>query len=434
MINLTSDLRLEVSQLLLSKTLKNTGIIFGGSILASVFSLFTILILSRTLGPEIYGVFSLVWSVVLLLIGLTDFGIATALSKFIIPLEIKSSKGAISFFRSVFWIELLLGLITVLLGFIFLAPISNWLGGNYLREPIMIGFIIAGTLSFNAYVPAVLQSLQKFWTIAQINIFSNLFKLLLVIVLFLIGYLTLWSTLFIYLFTSFVTLLIGLLIIPKYFVTKVNLAEDTESVRRLLSFTKWLIISYALNAIAGRLDMLMLSHFRSPAEVGHYALAFQLSLVFPLLLGAISTVLIPKVSALKNQDQLGRYILKSIKTSLFVLPIILISIIFTPPIIKIVFGSKFINSIPTLQILLLNYSLILIVNPISYIMYTLNKQNILTLINAITLISLFILQIYLIPNFGGIGASVALIINSIIAIIILAITIIMLNKQGKIRI
>lgn len=431
MFNLINNLPSVISELFFSRTLQNTGVVFAGNIIASGFTLITVLILSKTLGPETYGILSLVNSVTLLLIGLTDFGIAVGLSKFVAPLGSKSSKRAVSFFRTVFWIEVLLGFSTALLGFIFLDPISHWLGGPGIKAPLLLGFIAAGLLSFYAYIPMVLQVLQKFWTLTIFNIFSNLFKLTLILILFGAGYLTLWNSLYINLFTAFAILLIGLLIIPKVFASKIKWSEDLKSAQELFGFTKWLAISYGLNAIAARLDMLLLAHFRNSAEVGNYALAFQLSSGFPLLLGAVSTVLIPKVSTLKTHDQLGNYIRKSIKSSLLIIPLTIVGIIISPTIIRLLFGLEFINSTPILQILLLNYSLILIINPVSLVLYALDKQKILTFMNTTTLLTLFALQIYLIPSLGGIGAALGLLLNTTIAMLILMSLLILFYKQGK---
>lgn len=434
MINRINDLRMELLQLFISKTLQNTGVIFVGNIIASGFTLLTILILSRILGPEIFGTLSLVNSVTILLVSLTDLGIAVGLSKFVSPMKNKFSKEGISFFRVVFWVEFFLGFMTLLLGLIFLNSLTQLLGGAQIKEPLVLGLIIAGVLSFNAYVPIVLQVLQKFRTITILNILSNSLKLLLIVILLYTGYLTLWNTLYIYLLVAIVVLLVGFLIIPRFFTSKIEWVEDIKSLSKLFSFTKWLAISYGFNAIAARLDIILLSRFRSSVEIGHYALAFQLSSIFPLLLAAFSAVLIPKVNAFKTSDQIGMYILKSVRSSLLIIPLILIAVVVTPFLIKSLFGLRFINSIPILQILLLNYLLILIINPVSYVMYSLNKQKILSLMNATTLVTLFVMQLYLIPNFGGIGAALALFFNTIIAIIIFLFLFIIYHKQGKIRI
>ena len=432
--NSINQLRFFVDELIFSKAFQKTGVVFTGNIIASGFSLITILLLSRTLGPETFGMLSLVGSVIILMVSLTDLGIAVGISKFVVPLNDKSSKKAVSYFRTAFRIEILLGFATILVGLIFLDSIVYWLGGIQIKGPLVLGFIIAGILSFYAYIPIVLQALQKFWTITFLNVFSNLLKLIIVATLFYTGYLTLWNALYVNLFAALTILLVGLLVIPRFFLKKINWREDVSSAAKLFSFTKWLAISYGLNAVASRLDILLLSHFRSSAEVGHYALAFQLSSSLPLLLGAVSTVLIPKVSAYKTQDQLGKYILKNAKSALLIIPLAFIGMIIAPWVIQAFFGSKFVSSVPVLQILILNYSLILIVNPVSYVLYALEKQYLLTFMNAVTLITLFAMQIFLIPNLGGIGAALALLFNTIIAILILTPILILFFKQGKIRI
>lgn len=428
MLNFT-NIRFEISQLLFSRTIKNTGVVFAGNIIASGFSFLIILILTRSLGPEIFGVLSIINSITLLLISLTDLGIAVGLSKFVAPLE-KASKPAISFFRTVFWIELLLGFLTVLLGFIFLDPISRLLGVAQLRNPLILGFLVAGILSFNAYIPMVLQALQRFWTIAVFSVLSNFLKLFLIAAFFYTGYLTLWNALYINLFASLGMLLIGLFVIPKFFASSIDWKEDIKTTQKLFSFTKWLAISYGLSAVAARLDILMLSHFRTPLEVGYYALAFQLSSAFPLLLGAVSTVLIPKVAAFKSKMEIISYIKKSLTTSLVVLTLSIPFLFTVPSLIVFAFGIRFTPSVLIMQILIVNFVLTLIINPISLIFYVLNKPQVLTLMNFIFLISLGLLYTILIPLYGGYGAAIAITINTFTAGILLGLVLLVFYYRG----
>lgn len=430
-MRLIADLPLQVPKLFFSKTLQNTGIVFSGNIIAGLFSLMTVWFLSRYFGPEIFGAFSLVGSVTFLIVSLTDFGVATSLSRFISPIVDKSSKKAVSLFRTVFWLEAFLGLAALLIGFIFLNPVSDWLGKDNIKGPLILGVIAAGVLSFSAYTQSVLQALQKFWSIALFSALYPLLKLTLIFTFFLFGTLSLWNALLINIYAGSIILLMGFLFIPKYFSSKINFKEDLKSAKELFSFSKWLAISYVLTAIAGRLDIIVLSHFRTIAEVGHYALAFQLSMGFPLLLSAMTTVLIPKVTGFISKEEIIRYIRKSLTVSVIVLFLAIPLILLAPFVINLVFGRSFIPSAPIFQVLALKFMLALIINPISYIFYTLNKPYVLTAMNFIFLIILMLLFNLLIPLYSGYGAAVALTINTFAAGICLGIILFIYYKQGE---
>jgi len=173
-----------------------------------------------------------------------------------------------------------------------------------------------------------------------------------------------------------------------------------------------------------------LSKFTNPEEVGYYAAALQLSSFMPLLLASFSTVLIPKVTSLPD-DEVISYIKKVLTGG--VLAIIALSpfILLSDPLIHLAFGARFSQSTQIFQILFISYALVLLVNPASFIFYKFNKPKLLTAVNLITASTQVLLYIIFIPNMHGRGAAIALLLNTLISLVVIyGLLYRLLRKQG----
>ena len=72
----------KIYSLVFSRTAVNTGLVFSGNILAAIVTFFTIAVISRTLGPASFGIFSLATALATLIAGFTDFGLGSSLVRF----------------------------------------------------------------------------------------------------------------------------------------------------------------------------------------------------------------------------------------------------------------------------------------------------------------------------------------------------------------
>jgi O-antigen/teichoic acid export membrane protein len=380
-------------------------------LVAAIMSFVVAFVTSRLLGPDDYGRLATANALVVIMVGVTDFGISTALVKFTSEKLANKAKVA-AFFQSAFKLELALAALIVLA--LPLTPLwAQGLGGKAMELPILLGLVASIFLSLNAYANAVLQTYQRFRTMAILNIAAASLRAGLVVILALMAGLNLFQALLINLVVAAVSLVAGLAVIPKTGV-KAPAAAQRQALSQMLHFGKWLVVSYSLNAVISRLDVVMLAHFRPAADVGHYAAALQLASVMPLLISSLTTVLVPKVAALPA-DQTGSYLRKVLFGAAVAAAGLLPFILLARPLILLVFGPEYDAAVVPFQLIMTSFVITLFINPPSLLFYRWNRPKILTYMNVATSIILVGLFLWLTPLWGPAGAAAALVINVVIA-------------------
>lgn len=394
-----------------TQTAKSSAVIFSGSIVAAVMSFVVAFVASRLLGPDDYGRLATANALVVIMVGVTDFGISTALVKFTSE-RLRDKAQVAAFFQSAFKLEL--GLAFIMLLALPLTPFwARGLGGPAMELPILMGLIASICLSLGAYANAVLQSYQRFNTMAVVNIAGATLRAGLVVGVALVAGLTLVQALVINVVVAVFGLVVGLLVVPRTGVKASGLAQQ-QALGQMLHFGKWLVVSYSLNAIISRLDVVMLAHFRPAADVGHYAAALQLASVMPLLISSLTTVLIPKVTALPA-DQLGSYLRKVLFGAGVAAAGLVPVIVLAKPLILLVFGHEYEAAVLPFQLIMTSFLITLFINPPSLLFYRWNRPKILTYMNVVTSAVLVGLFWVLTPLWGPIGAATALLINVVVA-------------------
>lgn len=366
---------------------------------------------SRLLGPADYGRLATANALVVIMVGITDFGISTALVKFTSEKLADKAKVA-AFFQGAFKLEL--GLAAVMVLALPFTPLwARGLGGPAMELPILLGLVASIFLSLGAYANAVLQTYQRFKTMAVLNVAGASLRAGLVLVLALMSGLTLFQALMINLVVAVLSLAAGLAVIPRTGM-RAPAAAQRQALGQMLHFGKWLVVSYSLNAVISRLDVVMLAHFRPATDVGHYAAALQLASVMPLLISSVTTVLVPKVSALPA-DQTASYLRKVLfgagVAAVGLVPVILLA----RPLILLVFGAEYTAAVLPFQLIMTSFLITLFINPPSLLFYRWNRPKILTYMNVATSALLVGLFLVLTPLWGPVGAAAALVINVAVA-------------------
>jgi O-antigen/teichoic acid export membrane protein len=157
-----------------------------------------------------------------------------------------------------------------------------------------------------------------------------------------------------------------------------------------------------------------LTRFQGTTATGLYAAAIQLCSVMPIVIGAISTVLLPQVSRYTKRVQFVSYV-KKVTFGAVVLTVVLLPvIIWGESVIDLIFGDKYNASFAAFQIMFAGYLVALFANPISLVMYGLNKPAKLTVVNYVQLVVSFGLNLVLIPIWGIEGAATAFLVVNLI--------------------
>jgi len=346
---------------------------------------------------------------------LADLGIGTGLVRFASFYLEREREKANTMFRVTFDLEIVLSLIILVFGFAFALPLAliiSW--KDELVTPLRLAFLGAASLSMGSYIVAVLQSWQLFKKLAIYSILPNLLRLSLIVLLFLTPYFQVVNIMLIYALVPLAGLALGMALIPKEFLTQKDLTDKKEAFFRLFHFSKWIMLSYLINSAISRLDVLILSHYKGAAAVGIYSVAYQLSMVFPLIMGSLITVLMPQVSKLTERQEFIFFIKKSLSLSSLVVVGLIPVFFLSEPLIKIIFGLRYLASAGIFKILFINFMISIICNPLGTIVFALNKPMVATYTNFGQLLISLAGNIILIPLYGGYGAAYTLLIFTLI--------------------
>jgi O-antigen/teichoic acid export membrane protein len=397
----------QVKQLAVSATAKNSAIIFGGNFLNAILAMVVVIYASRALGPANFGILAVYNAVNTTIIGLTNFGLDTAAIKLISTYLDKDRRHAAIIMKAVFYLEMLSGLIIIAIGLVGSQAIARMLGGDHLTFAVQLAFLASAFGSAAAFIGPFFIAYQRFVANAVVGLIGGVLRVGLILALVASVGLNLDNVLWTYTVVPIAFFFAGLIVTPKDWRIKTTREEDKAAWAEIFHFSKWILLSYFATVLTGKIDVFLLSRFKGTAEVGLYAAAIQLCSVMPIIIGAISTVLLPQVSRYTKRHEFMSYI-KKVSFGAAVLTIALLPVvIFGQEIIELIFGAKYNGSFSAFKIMFAGYLIALFANPISLVMYGLDKPAKLTYMNYAQLVVSVVLNVTLIPVIGINGAATA---------------------------
>jgi O-antigen/teichoic acid export membrane protein len=318
-----------------------------------------------------------------------------------------------------------------------LTAIVAWIASYILKDAffktINKNFIILIVFSIPVYFfnNQLISLIQAFYKIKARNLFllsQSAINLLLVIVLMAIIGMGLKGAVL----ASITPLLIIAIMSALLLFRELNLKEvslDITLIKKLLIFGFKTHTGNILKDLTYRGDMLIISYFLAPEQVGYYAIAVSIAEVIWRIPDAIGSVLLPYISMINKKDaqlftpQLCRRLL---------LPMIVVCIfvaIAGKSLVTFIFGREYQPSIQALILLIpgvvaltlwkiLATDTIAQGHPVQY-----------SLTSGIALLAMIIMDLWLIPVFGINGASVASSISYIIATAFIVFIYIKLTKN-----
>jgi len=410
----------------------NTGLVIKNSfynsastIIEKVGAMIFVIILARILLPELFGLYSLALSTILLFISISGLGVGETLIRFVSKALGNNKKSkAKSYVIYLSKLKVLLLFIVI----ISLAISSKFISQIYSDKPIFLA-LIAGLLyiflaGLVGFVQLLFNATNNFKMLFIRQIIFQTLRLIIVpiLVLYSLKYfnteiivpIVILSLSFVW-FLTLCFLLIFANKIP-FLRTKADKLVKKER-KKINKFVFGLSILSLSGLFFGYIDILMLGGFVAGAFLGYYQSAFTLVSSFASLI-FFSGVLLPIFSRIKGK-RLENGFKKSLKiTFLFSLIMFLSVFIFAPTIIKVIYGSAYLDSINLLRILsLLIISLPLIFIYTSYFVARGKIKAITKLLVVSILINIFLNCTFLLwlidygPLFAVIGVCIATIIS-----------------------
>ena len=235
----------------------------------NVLRLAALLVVSRWLFPEAYGVMAAVNAYVAGLIMLSDLGVVQAV--------VRSERGDEPGFLNTAWT------ISVVRGFLLylFALLLTWPMAAFYHEPQLLSILPVASLVviLHGFRSTAFMSAKRHLTISRVTMMeflSHLASILAMITLAWI-YRSVWALVAGSIVSGLVGLLLSFLLFPG---PRPRFRWDPSAWREIYAFGKWIFLSTALTFIAAHGDRMLLGHLMGMLVLGLYGIARNFSMLF----------------------------------------------------------------------------------------------------------------------------------------------------------
>jgi len=366
------------------------------------------IILARALGVEEFGRFMFALSFTGIFLTFIDYGFNLLIVK-----EVSQKPESLkNWVRSIINAKILLSLFFTLILFLTLKVLK------YPSETLLIVGILwlsAIFYSFGFFFNNVFRGLNQFQYETYPTILLNALQFIVVGIFLLLGFKTL-SVAIAYLFARMLYFAYSAYLLSSK-VSKIpityNLRESIKSLKTALPYG----IHAILATLYFQIDTVLLSYFKGNIEVGYYQAAMRILMATMIVYEVIVSAFFPVIGAsIRNdKEKFEKYAMFLNKIVIYVGLVFGIGIfIFSEPMIKLLYGSQYQNSVIIMQILAIVIFLRFLGAGYALFITVAEGQKYRAIGVSLSVIVSIILNILLIPKLGGIGAAVASLVTHIV--------------------
>lgn len=392
--------------------------IFKGSLIIFIFKVFgagalflTYVLIPRYYGVEAFGVFNIMFALIMVLTVISRMGLDIYVIRIIPPLENNYHKISL-FLKRVLQIITILSILVGGIMFSFITPIDQYLfksidATSYL---IVLALMVLPYTLFNVLV----EVFRGFNDIKIYSFFRNLSQNGIVVIL--LGISIVFSLSYHpveILFLGIAIISIILLFILYFFLKKRNVSIFIPGKYNdgIIKYSYPMFLTSSVMFLMGYVDSFMIAYYLDEYQVGIYAACISLSMILTFIPMAIGVYISPKVATSYHRGEhlkvknLFNDSLKLIAVT--TLPIFGLIVFFADFFLGL-FGSAFIVASTTLFIVNLGFLSEALCGPVGFVLNMTNNQHIFMKILIISLLINITLNALLIPFYGINGAAVAL--------------------------
>ena len=208
--------------------------------------------------------------------------------------------------------------------------------------------------------------------------------------------------------------------LKKYFI-KLTIQQFTDNSKMMLSFGGQTAIANSINMINYQADALMVGYFLTKADVGFYSVAVTFAKLLWLIPNSIQRITYPMISEYhgkKMNESVRQAVTMTMKYTACISVIIGTSmLIFAKPVITMVYGISFIESIPPFYILIIGTMIFGIVKSVNSLFASIGRVDLFAKMPAVSAILNIVLNLVLIPIYGITGAAMATMTSLLVYVI-----------------
>lgn len=405
-----------VKLLVFSGTAKDTYVVFLGNVFSAFWGFLFTLIVARVLSIADFGIFSATLNLVVILSSLTDLGISSGSVNFISEHLAKGeNQKANEYIKASFVVRLLMVMAVSSVVIILSPQVSSKLLATNDPAFAIWAAVIPIFLFPDMFFPAILQAKKKFLQSALMDNAFYIARLLFAFGFYIIGALTMPRAFLAFGAGFVITVIQAIIYIKTDFLASKPTAVEYK---KLLGFSGWIGVNRIISSISGRLDIQMLAAMAGAFATGLYSIPSRLASFIIVLGGSFSAVLAPRLAGFGNAESEKRYILKSLLALLPITAGIIFWIIIAKPFMLLLFGTKYMASVPVFQALAAAQIPFLFTVPsVTAIIYSMKKTVFIGAYSFFQIAAIFLLNLILIPKFGPFGPTITFgITNMLLAI------------------
>lgn len=337
-----------MSNLGLKQLGKNISFTLNRQLLTALLSFLTVILIARSFGPEGNGIYQMVILLPTMIITLINLGIGPATVFYVARKDYH--------IKTIIKGNLILGLvisaIACLIALFAVLVLGEKIFPDIPRMLLLIIITVIPVLLIQSYMLTIFQGLQDFKVFNMISIIPQAVTLLTVVIaLWILG----GGVEFVvvaYIVGNIVALIMSLYYLRNYISLKTIF--DKSYVKNVLNYGWKAHLGNILAFLNYRVDMFLINGFLNPGAVGLYSIAVHIAERLWMLSQAVSTVLLPRISELKDDEESRRQITPLISRWVLIITALgsLVLVIIVPYLIPLLFGEEFVGAIVAFQIML----------------------------------------------------------------------------------
>ncbi len=418
------------------KAVKGFAIVFIISIIAAFLGYLIRIVMARNLSVEEYGLFFAMFTLMSLLAPLHSIGLSAALVKFIPEFLVKKLPRKIS---SSIFLVIICQVGTFVVFSLAALGLSGFLAEHYFKTPLakpalflFIVILLFSNLRF--MVRSIYQAFQKMTTYAGMYLIEN--SLILILFFYMLRatrsiFTAIYSYIGVYIF---IFIVFSIIFLKMFNIFKYKGGLDKSLAKNLFKFSIPVVLSGVGGTVVVYTDTLVLTYFRTLAEVGIYNVVVPTVMMLQFFGSSIASVIFPMVSELwtrkkKKFLESGLEILEKY-TFVMLIPAVLVVFAFAQIILNLMFGPEYVSGALTLKILVIAI-LFLVMYAINSTTFSgIGRPEIATKILLQGAVINLVLNILIIPKLGIVGAALSSLITYLFIFLLSAVK---LRKFIKIK-
>ncbi len=396
--------------LLRTQTLKDSFIIFIGLGVTAIFGLIYTIVLARAIGPVNFGIYSAITALATIIYSLGDLGISPAII-YLIP---KQKLDRYILVATGFWMQFFVTVSAFIFIVIFALFLRFLIPGSTQTDLLLAGGITINYLLIG-FAQGVFTAEKKFWSYSFSQIIDATVKIVIVFFLFKLNRLTVGSALT----ANFISTLFALFITFGKELFNIEFDFSRKIFVDIIKFAKWIAVSRIFNVLISKIDVILLNLMVGSFQAGIYAAAARVSLLFMLIVSGLGSVVNSRFSSFTSRHQVRAYLKKLIILTSGILLLMLLCAALAEPIVRLAYGEKYLDAISVFRYLTLAMiPFIFSVLTTPPLLYTYNQPKFYSMVSALQVIILVVLEILLIPSMGYFAPVLALGVSNILVLII----------------